>query len=304
MQSATGWLIERRGHAQPDALAGATPYLKLLGDVVGGWMLGKGALAAAARLAAGEGPERYTDADRPGPASSPRQVLAQAPGLTQGVTQGAERPVGGDAGRRWGRRLEPLRRQRGKGYSCSSMYSADETRYSPPSSTLSSFDHAVLDDHRIALRARAHAEARAVQLQADRLGEVAVAVGQHQHVVADALVLAPGLHHEHVVDRDAGDGVDALGLQVGGVLLEAGQVLGRAGGGEGARHGEQGHGLALEQLVGGERPGPSGPKVVKVAAGTVSPTLIVMGSLLAGLAPRHRTAQLAPRQAAARAIRA
>src|SRR5437870_7407723 len=31
VQAATGWLIERRGHAQPDALAGATPYLKLLG---------------------------------------------------------------------------------------------------------------------------------------------------------------------------------------------------------------------------------------------------------------------------------
>ncbi len=59
VQAATGWLIERRGHAQPDALAGATPYLKLLGDVVGGWMLGKEALAASRLIIAGEGPADY-----------------------------------------------------------------------------------------------------------------------------------------------------------------------------------------------------------------------------------------------------
>jgi alkylation response protein AidB-like acyl-CoA dehydrogenase len=51
VRDATGWLIERRGHAQPDALAGATAYLKLLGDVTGGWMLAKGALIAASHLA-------------------------------------------------------------------------------------------------------------------------------------------------------------------------------------------------------------------------------------------------------------
>jgi hypothetical protein len=43
--SATAWLIERRARAMPDALSGATAYLKLLGDTVGGWMLAKGALA-------------------------------------------------------------------------------------------------------------------------------------------------------------------------------------------------------------------------------------------------------------------
>ncbi|WP_392355102.1 acyl-CoA dehydrogenase C-terminal domain-containing protein [Brevundimonas sp. LF-1] len=38
-----------------DVLAGADAYLKLMGDVVGGWMLAKGALAARAKLDAGEG---------------------------------------------------------------------------------------------------------------------------------------------------------------------------------------------------------------------------------------------------------
>jgi len=89
VQSATGWLIERRGHAQPDALAGATPYLRLLGDVVGGWMLGKGALVASAHIAAGEGPTDYWRTKIGLARVFSEQVLAQAPGLTQAVTQGA-----------------------------------------------------------------------------------------------------------------------------------------------------------------------------------------------------------------------
>ena len=38
------WLVERRG--TPDALAGAAPFLQMTGDVIGGWLLAKGALAA------------------------------------------------------------------------------------------------------------------------------------------------------------------------------------------------------------------------------------------------------------------
>jgi alkylation response protein AidB-like acyl-CoA dehydrogenase len=89
VQSATGWLIERRGHAQPDALAGATPYLKLLGDVVGGWMLGKQALAAAAHIAAGDGPNDYWRTRIALARIYAEQILSQSPGLTQAVTQGA-----------------------------------------------------------------------------------------------------------------------------------------------------------------------------------------------------------------------
>jgi hypothetical protein len=89
VQSATGWMLERRGHAQPDALAGATPYLKLLGDVVGGWMLAKGALAASRRLADGEGPADYWRAKIGLARVYSEQVLSQAPGLSQAVSQGA-----------------------------------------------------------------------------------------------------------------------------------------------------------------------------------------------------------------------
>ena len=69
------------------ALAGATAYLKLLGDLTGGWMLAKGALAAS----------KQTDDDadqwwqtRIGLARVfAEQVLAQTPGLAAGVTAGA-----------------------------------------------------------------------------------------------------------------------------------------------------------------------------------------------------------------------
>src|SRR3546814_18139590 len=88
--------------------------------------------------------------------------------------------------------------------------------------------------HGEALRAGAEADAGGVEFQAERLGEGSVAVGQQLHLVADLLVPAPGIHHEGVVDRHAGDGVDPFGLELGRLLHEAGQVLGRAGRGEGA----------------------------------------------------------------------
>jgi hypothetical protein len=86
-QTATSWMVERRGHAQPDALAGATAYLKLLGDLTGGWMLAKGALAAARHT--GDDADQWW-ATRIGLARVfADQVLAQSPGLAAGVTAGA-----------------------------------------------------------------------------------------------------------------------------------------------------------------------------------------------------------------------
>jgi alkylation response protein AidB-like acyl-CoA dehydrogenase len=57
VQDATLWLLDRKAEpaAAADVLAAADAYLKLLGDVVGGWMLAKGALAARARLEANDG---------------------------------------------------------------------------------------------------------------------------------------------------------------------------------------------------------------------------------------------------------
>jgi len=89
VQSATGWLLERRGHAQPDALAGATPYLQLLGDVVGGWMLAKGALAASRHIAGGDGPQDYWRTKIGLARVFSEQVLSGSPALAQAVSQGA-----------------------------------------------------------------------------------------------------------------------------------------------------------------------------------------------------------------------
>jgi len=82
--SATAWLIERRTKSMPDALAGATAYLKLLGDVVGGWMLAKGALAAS-----GEADAAWGESKRALARVFAESVLAQVPGAAAGVMLGA-----------------------------------------------------------------------------------------------------------------------------------------------------------------------------------------------------------------------
>ena len=65
------------------ALAVATPFLKLAGDVIGGWVLGRHALAAAGSddpwLVAKGGLARLYAS----------QVLALAPGLADGICDGA-----------------------------------------------------------------------------------------------------------------------------------------------------------------------------------------------------------------------
>ena len=72
LEQAATWLTARRG--SPDALAGATGFLKLAGDVVGGWMLAKMAASDAA----------YAGAWR----FYAEQVLATVPGQVAGVVQG------------------------------------------------------------------------------------------------------------------------------------------------------------------------------------------------------------------------
>jgi hypothetical protein len=83
LENAAHWLAERRNG--PDGLAGATPFLRLIGDVIGGWLLAKGALCAAnddetrrfvmarVRLA-----QRYAET-----------ALAQAPGQVAQIIAGA-----------------------------------------------------------------------------------------------------------------------------------------------------------------------------------------------------------------------
>jgi alkylation response protein AidB-like acyl-CoA dehydrogenase len=73
VEEASAWLASKAG--SPDALAGATAYLKLFGDVLGGAMLAKGALADPSRAGLCR---VFSD-----------QVLGQAPGQVAAVTAGA-----------------------------------------------------------------------------------------------------------------------------------------------------------------------------------------------------------------------
>ncbi|MDB5475465.1 MAG: acyl-CoA dehydrogenase family protein [Phenylobacterium sp.] len=79
LEHATGWVLANSG---PDALCAATPYLKLAGDVIGGWMLARQALAAAGS----------DDPWLKGKVALARfysgQVLTQAPGMAEGLTDG------------------------------------------------------------------------------------------------------------------------------------------------------------------------------------------------------------------------
>jgi alkylation response protein AidB-like acyl-CoA dehydrogenase len=88
-QSATSWMLERRGHAQPDALAGASAYLKLLGDLTGGYFLARGAMAASARKAKEPDADLYWQTRIGLARLYADNVLALAPALTAAITAGA-----------------------------------------------------------------------------------------------------------------------------------------------------------------------------------------------------------------------
>jgi 3-(methylsulfanyl)propanoyl-CoA dehydrogenase len=90
LREATGW-IASRGPAEPnDALAGATPYLRLFGLVTGGWLLARSALAASRRLRHASGSDAVFLKDKIGTARFyAGQLLPQAAGLLPAVTAGA-----------------------------------------------------------------------------------------------------------------------------------------------------------------------------------------------------------------------
>jgi len=91
LESATTWLAEggAAGGADDNA-AGATPYLRMFGLTVGGWLLAKQAAAAAQRLAAGEGDPAFLRAKIVTARFFAEQFLPQATALLGPVTRGAE----------------------------------------------------------------------------------------------------------------------------------------------------------------------------------------------------------------------
>jgi hypothetical protein len=89
LERASRWLLERVTSKPNDALAGATPYLRLFGSTLGGCMLADEALAARKN---GDG-ERYVTLAR----FFAENVTVQASSLEKTVTDSAEAVNGADA---------------------------------------------------------------------------------------------------------------------------------------------------------------------------------------------------------------
>jgi alkylation response protein AidB-like acyl-CoA dehydrogenase len=98
LTAAVLWLAEH-GPVEPnDALAGATPFLRLMGTTVGGWYLARSALAALLLLEKGEGDRTFLEAKITTARFYAEQLLPQTKGLLPMVTAGAaglfEVPIG------------------------------------------------------------------------------------------------------------------------------------------------------------------------------------------------------------------
>jgi len=90
LREATDWIMSR-GLAEPaDALAGATPYLRLSGLVIGGWLLARSALAASRLLRDADGSDAVFLREKIGTARFyAEQLLPQAASLLPAITAGA-----------------------------------------------------------------------------------------------------------------------------------------------------------------------------------------------------------------------
>jgi hypothetical protein len=87
------WLLERVASAPNDALAGATPYLKLFGSTLGGCMLAGEALAARDLGEAAGDSQRYVTLAR----FFAENISVQAGALERTVIDSAEAVNGADA---------------------------------------------------------------------------------------------------------------------------------------------------------------------------------------------------------------
>jgi hypothetical protein len=91
LERASKWLLERVAAAPNDALAGATPYLRLFGATLGGCMLAGEAIAA--RKDGVSEPGRYVTLAR----FFAQNISVQAASLEKTVTEGADGVTGADA---------------------------------------------------------------------------------------------------------------------------------------------------------------------------------------------------------------
>ena len=88
MQAATEWLIENGGASTDDGLAGATPYLRMFGTTVGGWLLAKSALQAKKQIDEGND-SAFLHAKIETATFFAKQLLPQVSGLLPAAVSGA-----------------------------------------------------------------------------------------------------------------------------------------------------------------------------------------------------------------------
>ncbi len=84
------WMVAAYGREPRAAHAVAVAYLELWGLAVGGWQMGRAALVAAERLAAGDGDKAFNEAKIATTLYYADCLLPQVPGLAQTVMQGGE----------------------------------------------------------------------------------------------------------------------------------------------------------------------------------------------------------------------
>ena len=90
LADATDWMVEAMARDVRHAAAGAVEYLRLFGTVTGGWLMARGALEAAARLAGGEGDAAFLEAKLVSARFYAASVLARAPALLSPITRTGE----------------------------------------------------------------------------------------------------------------------------------------------------------------------------------------------------------------------
>jgi len=90
LENATVWMTGNGGDKLPDTAAGATPYLRMFGITVGGWLLVRQAVAATEQLAAGTGDAAFLRAKIVTARFFAEQILPQATAMLGPVTRGAE----------------------------------------------------------------------------------------------------------------------------------------------------------------------------------------------------------------------
>jgi len=90
LKEATDWIVSNYGSNPAAVAAGSVYYLKLMGITCGGWLMARSARIAAELLAKGGMDTEFLRSKQATARFYADHVMAQAPGLSQAVTKGAE----------------------------------------------------------------------------------------------------------------------------------------------------------------------------------------------------------------------